>query len=215
MWQCCSSNGDAVVNKIEKEESNQDILVTTATTTKNDRFVDGSNTAAKRLSIPSLQRHEVDKFCKDFKELIKGYKIRLNSKFIDMSQPRDASYSKYDGCERLGEDVSISKNQNETNCNYNPSCFRSMPTEFRGITLRQLRAIIPLIKRRCKKEKWTRPVYKNGEETEEVERVTFESATLYDVNKYIIKPFTKYSQKSFVETMPSTKGTQPPHWFVR
>ena len=90
-----------------------------------------------------------------------------------------------------------------------------MPIEVRGITLRQLRAIIPLIKRRCEEEKWSRPVYKNGVKTEEVERVTLENATLYDINNYIIKPFTKYSKKSFVETLPSTKGTQPPGWFVR
>ena len=162
------------------------------------------------------------KFKKNFKELIEGYE-NDKGKFIDMSQPRDALYAtetNYNGrvCQyeiakttRLGEDVSLTS----TDSNQDKNGYRSMDTEVRGITLRQLRAILPLIKRRCEKEKWTKPVYKDGKKTDEVERVTLETATLYDINKYIITPFTESSQKSFVETLPSTKGTQPPRWFVR
>lgn len=65
--------------------------------------------------------------------------------------------------------------------------------EVRGITLQQLRATVPLIQRRCEEEQWTRPVYKNGYRTNDVERVTLKNATVYDVNKYIIKPFIKYN----------------------
>lgn len=148
-----------------------------------------------------------------------------------MSQPREASYSAktkinavVKRTSRLGEDVSLSVQKRNrainiyhtiTTSGWNLHCFRSIPMEVRGITLRQLRAIIPLIKRRCEEEQWTRPVYKNGYRNNDVERVTIENATMYDVNRYIIKPFTEHSKKSFVETLPSTKGTQPPRWFVR
>jgi hypothetical protein len=175
-----------------------------------------------------------NEFHKKFKELIQGYD-NDKDEFVDMSQPRDAYYVvsekwNYDKgvsdeeTKRLGEDVILSPTatirymlkHGFRNKYFNPYSYRSMDTEVRGITLRQLRAIIPLIKRRCEEENWTRPIFdKDGKETEKEEAVTLENATLYDVNKYIIKPFTKYSQKSFVETLPSTKGTQPPRWFVR
>lgn len=226
MWQCCASNNETVVNSIKKEEC-EDIHVTTTAATKNDDFGDKSSTA-KGLDTPKFQRH---RFSKDFKELIKGYKINWPRKFIDMSQPRDASYSaetdyNFDTdqeetveTERLGKDVcltSAARHQNGIkHKSFDPYGYRSMPTEVRGITLRQLRAILPLIKRRCEEEKWTRSIYRKGKKTKKKEKVTLENATMYDINNYIIKPFTEFSQQSFVETLPSTKGTQPPRWFVR
>ncbi|GFH44498.1 hypothetical protein CTEN210_00972 [Chaetoceros tenuissimus] len=165
-----------------------------------------------------------------FKELIDGYE-NDEGEYIDMSQPRGASYSVktktnlWNGnnivkrTSRLGRDANLSSRipnkvldiyQTVTTSGHDLHSFRSMPIEFRGVTLRQLRAIIPLIKRRCEEENWTRPIYKNGVETDDFERVTLENATMYDVNEYIIKPFTQYSQQSFIETLPSTKGTQPP-----
>ena len=167
------------------------------------------------------QMRSNSEFYEDFKELIQGYE-NDEGEFIHMSQPRDASYSsktkswgKFEAEEtkRLGEDLNLTSAAKYES--FDPSSFRSMPTEVRGITLRQLRAILPLIKRRCEKDKWTRPVYKDGVETKKKETVTLENATMYEINKYIIKPFTEYSQKSFVETLPSTKGTQRPRWFVR
>lgn len=165
-----------------------------------------------------------------FIELTDGYE-NDEGEYIDMSQPREASYSTktkmnavVKRTSRLGEDVSLSVQKRNkainiyhtiTTSGWNLHCFRSIPMEVRGITLRQLRAIVPLIKRRCEEEQWTRPVYKNGYRTNDVKRITLENATMYDVNKYMIKPFIKYSKKSFVETLPSTKGTQPPRWFVR
>ena len=120
---------------------------------------------------------------------------------------------------RLGKEVdltSAAKNQDEIkNEFFDPFGYRSMSTEVRDITIRQLRAILPLIKRRCTEEQWTRSVYKDGKKTKNKEKVTLKNATMYDVNEYIIKPFTEFSQKSFVETLPSTKGTQPPRWYVR
>lgn len=158
----------------------------------------------KQLDI-NLQRK---KFNADFKELVEYYENK-KGKYIDMGQPRDVSYS-------FGGKKIVLHGEDERHTTSNgKSSSRSIPAEDRGITLRQLRAILPLIKRRCKKENWTRPVYKNGIKTNDVERVTPDNATMYDINEYIIKPFTEHSQKSFVETLPSTKRTQPPRWFVR
>ena len=169
-----------------------------------------------------------DDFYINFKELIEGYENDVGE-FIDMSQPRDASYGtnidnetdqiKILETERLGKDIqrtsAVKHQKGFKHRSFDPYGYRSMPTEVRGITLRQLRAILPLIKRRCEEENWTRLVYKDGKETDDVEKVTLENVTLYEIDKYIIRPFTKSSQKSFVETLPSTKGTQPPLWFVR
>ena len=45
--------------------------------------------------------------------------------------------------------------------------------------------------------------------------LTPEKVTMHDINTYIIKPpYTKESESSFVETLPSTAGTQPPRFFV-
>ena len=230
MWQCCTSNNNAVVlvngkklhRKQSKNDENEDIV---------RMNFNGSSCRVDRTNAKETNKN-VKNFQKDFKELIRGYKVKWNSKLIEMSQPRDALYStetahtsdgvrksKILATKRLGEDLRLTSTteyiDKKSNTSFNPYGSRSMPTEVRGITLRQLRAIVPLIKRRCEKEQWTRAVYKSGKKSDDVERVTLENATMYDVNEYIIKPFTKYSQKSFVETLPSTKGTQPPRWFVR
>jgi len=80
-----------------------------------------------------------------------------------------------------------------------------MLIELRGITLRQLRATRENVKRRCEKEGWT---------DYEGNLLTPETVTLHDVDKYITMPYTKESESSFVETLPSTAGTQPPRFFV-
>ncbi|GFH44502.1 hypothetical protein CTEN210_00976 [Chaetoceros tenuissimus] len=225
MWQCCSSNDDVVVNTIEKEQtSDEDIVEERGGPKKNPNECSdvGERTPSTKELSTNDQNYNEKKFKEDFKELIYGYQDCVGG-FVDMSRPRDASYASKTELQfsrrgklkilkkkRLGNDVIGLFSYRKFSLSSN----RTMPTEVRGITLRQLRAIIPLIKRRCKKENWTRPVYKDGVETDEVERVTLENATLYDINEYITKPFTKYSQKSFVETLPSTKGTQPPRWFV-
>jgi hypothetical protein len=72
-------------------------------------------------------------------------------------------------------------------------------------TLRQLLTIEANVERRCEKEEW-----KDWKGT----LLTPEKVNMYDVNKYIIKPYTKESKSSFVETLPSTAGTQPPRFFV-
>ena len=79
------------------------------------------------------------------------------------------------------------------------------PVELRAITLRQLCAVEANIIRRCIKEGWT---------DRDGKALTPETVTLYDANKYVILPFTKKDQKSFVSCLPSTAGPQPPRFFV-
>ena len=111
-------------------------------------------------SVDVANTKDTSFFREDFKELIEGYE-NYEGEFIDMSQPRDASYSsktKFNSrtnrneikeTTRLGEDVRSSSSA--TN-GFDPSNYRSMPTEVRGITLRQLRAILPLIKEDVRKK---------------------------------------------------------------
>ena len=168
---------------------------------------------------------EKQQYYKNYKELIEGYE-NDNGEHVDMSQPRDASYAEFKWDDDLKKEVLLKthrlgstkplKSKLKGNMKMkNPYTYRDIPSEVRGITLRQLKAIIPMIKRRCDEEEWTRPTFSNGVKTDGVERISLENATLHDVNQYIIKPFTEYSQKSFVEKLPSTKGTQDPRWFIR
>ncbi len=119
-----------------------------------------------------------------------------------MSTPRGCSYNQHRCHEEknipLGEPVNPM-------INAKGASYRPMPVEMRGITLRQLRAIYANAARRCNEEGWVN--YKG-------KLVTPETVTLYDVDKYIVKPFTKDTQASFVETLPSTSGTQPPRIFM-
>ena len=113
--------------------------------------------------------------------------------FVDMSQPRPCSYSSktdYDG------DVK------ETTILEAPPEYKSSsepPVEYRGITLRQLRAVWANVVRRCVSEGWTDY---NGN------LLTPEEVTLYDVNKYVIMPFTAEQKISLVSALPSTAGPQ-------
>lgn len=182
--------------------------------------------AIKELNVDEIEPFSKPKnFHEAYKELIDEY-IKEDGESVDMSIPRDTIFVQATSAKhpsvtsRIGQDVSLSSIFNNVSSGkdgeiFDKYSYRSMSTEVRGITIRQLKAIIPLIKRRCTRENWTRPVYKNNIRTEKIQRITVENATLHDVNTYVIKPFTEYSQKSFVETLPSTKGTQPPRWFIR
>ena len=92
--------------------------------------------------------------------------------------------------------------------------FRNIPIEHRGITRTQLKAIQANIERRCIKEKWKRHVWENGKRTNKYVNLTPDTVNLHDINGYIIKPFTKLTGKSFIESLPSTAGWQSPRWFV-
>ena len=58
---------------------------------------------------------------------------------------------------------------------------------------------------RCVKEKCT---------NSKGELLTPDKVTLYDMNKYIIKPFTAKNIKLCVSSLPSTTGQQPPRFVI-
>ncbi len=146
-----------------------------------------------------------------FKELIEGYihggeyLVEALTEKIDMG-PRKCSYSKKTDARGNPEKTSfLGRNISRKKTANGRSSYTPLSVEMRGITLRQLWAIKANVVERCKKEGWV---------SHEGKALTLETVTLYDINTYIVKPFTKESQASFVETLPSTCGTQPPHWFA-
>jgi len=181
--------------------------------------------------LTSDQKYTTDEEC--FREFEDGYTYEVKvydrfgidtserkEKWFSMDQPIRCSYKT--GCKDndyfsgkktyLHNNRTVLENMKISNC----GCFKTKQidkprftsidkVELRGITLRQLRAIWVNVKRRCVKEEWKDH---NGK------RLTPDRVNLYDAKKYIIKPFTSLSRKSFVETLPSTDGPQPPRWFV-
>ena len=69
------------------------------------------------------------------------------AEFVDMIQPRLCSYIKHDMFGKVKETITIKAP---------PECTDSenIPVQFNGITIRQLRAIEVMIKRRCVLEGW-------------------------------------------------------------
>ena len=118
--------------------------------------------------------------------------------YVDMSQPRPCSYQKWNKDTEENETIPLVAP---------PSIDTSStpPVEYRGMTIRQLLAVVPNIKRRCVPEGW---------ENRQGELLTPETVTLYDVAKYIIHSYTKDKMESFVTCLPSTAGPQPPRWYA-
>jgi len=134
-----------------------------------------------------------------FYELTQGYVY--NGEWIDMSRPwqcKKAIREQGDNYDwktiKLGD-----KKERGLDGTHN------FPVEFRGLTIRQLRAVDTITRRYAEEEKM---IDENGT------RLDYEEVSLYEINTHIIKPFTKVSKKSLVESLPSTAGTQPPEWFA-
>merc|ERR1740124_1012082 len=145
------------------------------------------------------------------------YSGEERKEWVDMSKPRRCSYDKYEvGTRKKIDTVKLGvKYDVETRkmidriLREGPS-LNNTPTripgvEDCGITLRQLRAIMANIIRRCRAEKWT---------DRDGKPLSPDNVTLYDADKYIIRPFTVKSKQSLVTSMPSTAGSQPPRFFV-
>jgi len=192
-------------------DSTMEIGVDTSYTKTNIDGLGDMTTIIKRLkeegaTEKSLQpfrmiahaRGDYDAKDPEFFELNIGY-MKNGKEWIDMASPKPCSYLQNYGRTTipLGKIFDDHMRNKE-------GCF-SFPTEQRGITIRQLEAILATIIRRCEPEGWKN---RNGD------LLTPDTVTLYEVYIYIIKPYTKNSQMSFVETLPSTAGTQPPRWFV-
>jgi len=154
-----------------------------------------------------------------FYELTQGYRDK-NGRWIDMSIARPCSYSTKINflvndpsdvvppeTAQLGEMFDFDDERKEGG-------YISIPVEFRGITFRQLHAILANVRRRCVTERWMAWRDNEGHKLVKGIYLTPETVNLYHVNEFIIIPFTKISGKSLVESLPSTGGSQPPRWFV-
>jgi len=156
-----------------------------------------------------------------FDELNIGYYTNEGS-YIKMNEPRGCYYNKQEYKKNLGlfiytgkhfggpayKDVKLPIGKpipRQKSPDITP-----MDVEMRGITFAQLLAVKVNMEKRCVKEGWISTNPEDNETLLTPDKVTL----LYDLNKYTIIPYTKDSKSSFVETLPSTAGTQPPKFFV-
>lgn len=155
----------------------------------------------------SLVAALVAKEINQFGELDLGYYNRKEeSYYVEMDKPRRCSYNKVTNSFGVGKtSLSIGYVIPPQMSPHGSVPITPMPAELRGITYRQLSAILVNIQRRCVQEKW---IGRDGN------LLTPDKVTLYDVSKYIIIPYTETSKASFVETLPSTAGTQRPQLYV-
>ena len=123
------------------------------------------------------------------------------TEFVKMDEPRQCSYSSDTWSN--GSKVKETKILEAPPPHNSPSA--KPAAEYNGITTRQLRAIMANVNRRCVAEGWKDI---NGK------LLTPDKVTLYDINKYVILPFTVEKQSSFVRALPSTAGPQPPRFFM-
>jgi len=180
--------------------------------------VESNNADLCRMKDETQKGNFDQKFNETFEELQKGYSYTTKwelglethnchnyrsgeerTEFVDMSKQMPCSYRKWDYDIRKYEKIILDQSYEDNNTSDPP------PVEKRGITLRQLRAVGANILRRCEKEGW---VDYNGK------KLSAGIVTLYDVDRYIIRPYTKPRQLSFVTCLPSTAGPQPPRFFV-
>mmetsp|Transcript_17496 Transcript_17496/g.26173 ORF Transcript_17496/g.26173 Transcript_17496/m.26173 type:complete len:537 (-) Transcript_17496:77-1687(-) len=126
-----------------------------------------------------------------------------DEEWMDMSQPRHCSINR----SRDGggfKTVILGETRTRKTTSNGISSYVDIPVELRGITPLQLKAIRKNATRRCNEEHW---------EDRDGNKVDPEKINLYVINTYVIKPFTEFTKKSLVESLPSTAGTQPPWWF--
>ena len=116
---------------------------------------------------------------------------------VDMNKGRPCSYSSktYSGGKVINTRIIKAPN----------NLSRRPGAECNGFTLRQLRAVMENIMRKLVAEEWTG--FNN-------ETLTLEEVSLYDVNCYIILPYTSRKKTYFVRALLSTAGARPPKCFV-
>ena len=163
----------------------------------------------QRLNTLAMTQPVLDIIKDKFHEFNKGYK-HDGGGYVEMDKPRPCSYIRHcyeNNTVIVKETITIGESIRHRKSPNGFAHITPMAVELRGITLHQLRAIRANVERRCEKEEW---VSTKDNET----FLTPDKVTLYDINKYIIKPYTEASESSFVETLPSTAGTQRPRFFV-
>lgn len=168
-----------------------------------------------------------------FKELEVAFKAQVTTdelghdkraKKIHMNKPIPTVYNQHYSKStkikkqtRVGTDIYNISTTSDNGIHAAP--FRSLKVEARGITYRQMSAIMANVKRRCEKEGWTREVVDSDTSTDSPSggtyiRLTPDIVNMHDIERYVIGPYTQATGRSLVESLPSTAGTQPPRFFV-
>jgi len=185
---CSTTQNDIVTMKVVREEIEED-TVRLAMHTNEEAVMDiAKNADFSELNVGYTYSYEVN-----------NHGVREGkTDWVQMDQPRLCSYRKYNKSTFTYDSILLQ--------GPSPSNGSSIPlAEYRGITLRQLRAVVANIQRRCVPEGW---------KNEEGKLLTPETVSFHHANKYVIKPFTVETKKSFITSLPSTAGPQPPRFYV-
>ena len=160
-----------------------------------------------------------------FKELEVAFKAQVTTdelghdkraKKIHMNKPIPTVYNQhYSKSTKIKKQTRIGTDTTPDNGIY-AAPFRSLKVEARGITYRQMSAIMANVKRRCEKEGWTREVVDSDTNSPSGTyiRLTPDIVNMHDIERYVIGPYTQATGRSLVESLPSTAGPQPPRFFV-
>ena len=201
---------EEVKERLKKKEAENILIISTIGLVVSSGFLnEAERDEIKRIEAENIFNGD------DWRELNVGYTRKFYktdsegngmrdgaevTEFVKMGTARKCSYStKTDEGYVDGVWIVIAKETRILKVSTEPGA------EFNGITPRQLRAIMAMIMRRCVKEKWRD--FKG-------KLLTPDKVTLYDVNRYIILPFTVETQLSFVQSLSSTAGPQPPRFFI-
>ncbi|GFH44313.1 hypothetical protein CTEN210_00787 [Chaetoceros tenuissimus] len=141
-------------------------------------------------------------------------KIHMNKPIPTVYNQHYSKSTKIKKQTRIGTDIYNVSTTSDNGIHEAP--FRSLKVEARGITYRQMSAIMANVKRRCEKEGWTREVVdsETNRPSGTYIRLTPDIVNMHDIERYVIGPYTQATGRSLVESLPSTAGTQPPRFFV-
>ncbi|GFH44319.1 hypothetical protein CTEN210_00793 [Chaetoceros tenuissimus] len=141
-------------------------------------------------------------------------KIHMNKPIPTVYNQHYSKSTKIKKQTRIGTDIYNVSTTSDNGIHEAP--FRSLKVEARGITYRQMSAIMANVKRRCEKEGWTREVVDSepNRPSGTYIRLTPDIVNMHDIERYVIGPYTQATGRSLVESLPSTAGTQPPRFFV-
>ncbi|GFH59969.1 hypothetical protein CTEN210_16445 [Chaetoceros tenuissimus] len=167
-----------------------------------------------------------------FKELVVGYFDKDKGVEVDMSKKITSRYQKTDrfgkqvkgrkmatpmkSTKNLAPRITSKKNPREPPYTLyeekrglmsNQDDIEIYDSSLMGITLRQMKAVMANVERRCVEEGW-----KDGKGN----LLSVENVSIKHVNKYVVEPFTKAIDRnaSFVQCLPSCAGAQKPRFIA-
>jgi len=210
---CCRLNEGDVVSETAEEKEQREKNLRELFATLEEEAEERKREKEQRIKDEEELKEAMKIFdADDWREFDVGYTRRYydidsegmrvgdeKTEFVDMSKPRECSYSSETDRDGIVKKTTILK------LSTSPTNSSKPAVAYSGITLRQLRAVWANIVRRCVAEGW-----RNNDGI----ILTPDKVTLLEVNKYIITPFSCGKQTSFVQALPSTAGPQLPRFFV-